>query len=170
MARGLALGLIHIGAVFRLVLLTVIDPAGVIGCVQPLPRIRLVGMNDCAAGDVLPDQRHRVALTRHDERQGPPHDLTRHNYDLALTGLSFGEPAVNAIGLAILRRRKGDSNCRSLSRECRLRAGYDAFAVVAVRMSALRLSAAIRPSMPWLFRIAENSEWRVATSLIAPSR
>jgi hypothetical protein len=50
------------------------------------------------------------------------------------------------------------------------RAGYDAFAVVALRVSALRLSAAIRPSMPWLFRIAANSEWRVATSLIAPSR
>ena len=47
---------------------------------------------------------------------------------------------------------------------------YDAFAVVAVRMSAFRLSAAIRPSMPWLFRMAANSEWRVATSLIAPSR
>src|SRR5580704_13530498 len=47
---------------------------------------------------------------------------------------------------------------------------YDAFAVVAVRMSALRLSAAIRPSIPWLFRIAANSERRVATSLIAPSR
>src|SRR6202040_1638746 len=29
---------------------------------------------------------------------------------------------------------------------------YDAFTVVVVRMSALRLSAAIRPSMPWLFR------------------
>jgi hypothetical protein len=48
--------------------------------------------------------------------------------------------------------------------------GYDASAIVAVRMSALRLSAAIRPSMPWLFRIAANSERRVATSLIAPSR
>jgi hypothetical protein len=45
---------------------------------------------------------------------------------------------------------------------------YDVFAVVAVRMSALRLSAAIRPLMPWLFRIAANSERRVATSLIAP--
>jgi hypothetical protein len=50
------------------------------------------------------------------------------------------------------------------------RAGYDAFAVVAVRMSALRLSAAIRPSMPSFFRTAANSERRVATSLIAPSR
>src|SRR5712671_3843860 len=47
---------------------------------------------------------------------------------------------------------------------------YDDFAVVAVRMSAFRLSAAIRPSMPWFFRMAANSEWRVATSLIAPSR
>src|SRR4029077_10519014 len=37
---------------------------------------------------------------------------------------------------------------------------YDAFAVVAVRMSALRLSAAIRPSMPWLLRIVANSERR----------
>ena len=47
---------------------------------------------------------------------------------------------------------------------------YDAFAVVAVRMSALRLRAAIRPSMPSFFRIAPNSERRVATSLIALSR
>ena len=47
---------------------------------------------------------------------------------------------------------------------------YDAFAVVAVRMSALRLSAAISPSMPSFFKMAANSERRVATSLIAPSR
>ena len=47
---------------------------------------------------------------------------------------------------------------------------YDAFAVVAVRMSALRLSAAISPSMPAFFKMAANSERRVATSLIAPSR
>jgi hypothetical protein len=44
---------------------------------------------------------------------------------------------------------------------------YDAFAVVAVRMSALRLSAAISPSMPSFFKMAANSERRVATSLIA---
>jgi hypothetical protein len=47
---------------------------------------------------------------------------------------------------------------------------YNAFAVVAVRMSALRLSAAISPSMPAFFKMAANSERRVATSLIAPSR
>src|ERR1700730_7895070 len=47
---------------------------------------------------------------------------------------------------------------------------YDAFAVVAVRMSALRLSAAIRPSMPWLFRIAANSERRGGTPPIAAAR
>src|SRR6202047_3103575 len=45
---------------------------------------------------------------------------------------------------------------------------YDAFAVVAVSMSAFRLSAAIRPSMPWLLRMAANSERRGATPLIAP--
>ena len=47
---------------------------------------------------------------------------------------------------------------------------YDAFAVVAIKISALRLSAAIRPSMPSFFRMAANSERRVATSLIALSR
>jgi TPP-dependent 2-oxoacid decarboxylase len=45
-----------------------------------------------------------------------------------------------------------------------------AFAVVPVRMSALRLSAAIRPSMPSFLRMVANSERRVATSLMAPSR
>jgi hypothetical protein len=59
-------------------------------------------------------------------------------------------------------------------RRCKKRSpwesSYDAFAVVAVRLSALRLSAAIRPSIPWLFRMAANSEWRIATSLNAPSR
>ena len=47
---------------------------------------------------------------------------------------------------------------------------YKALAVVAVRISAFRLSAAIRPSMPSFFRMVANSERRVATSLIAPSR
>jgi len=47
---------------------------------------------------------------------------------------------------------------------------YRALAVVPVRRSALRLRAAIRPSMPSFLRIAANSERRVATSLIAPSR
>jgi hypothetical protein len=47
---------------------------------------------------------------------------------------------------------------------------YEALAVVPVRMSALRLRAAINPSMPSFFRMAANSERRVATSLIAPSR
>ena len=65
--------------------------------------------------------------------------------------------------IQLLENNKFDTRLRELS-------SYDAFAVVAVRMSALRLSAAISPSMPWLFRIAANSERRVATSLIAPSR
>ena len=43
-------------------------------------------------------------------------------------------------------------------------------AMVPVRMSALRLRAAISPSTPSVRRIAPNSERRVATSLIAPSR
>jgi len=47
---------------------------------------------------------------------------------------------------------------------------YNDPATVTVRMSALRLRAAIRPSMPSFFRMAANSERRVATPLIAPSR
>jgi hypothetical protein len=65
---------------------------------------------------------------------------------------------------AAARAQPGQSAFRSRERS------YEAFAAVAVRMSALRLSAEIRPSMPWLLRIAANSERRVATSLIAPSR
>src|SRR5713226_10371850 len=51
-----------------------------------------------------------------------------------------------------------------------LRSRLERSAVVPVRISAFRLSAAIRSSMPSFFRIAANSQRRVATSLIAPSR
>jgi len=50
------------------------------------------------------------------------------------------------------------------------RHSYRDFAVVPVRISALRLSAVIRPSMPSFLKMVANSERRVATSLIAPSR
>ena len=53
---------------------------------------------------------------------------------------------------------------------CAEHRSQNARALVPVSMSALRLSAATRPSMPSFFRIAANSERRVATSLIAPSR
>src|ERR1700730_12602217 len=43
-------------------------------------------------------------------------------------------------------------------------------AALMARTSALRSRAEIRPSMPSVFRMAANSERRVATSLIAPSR
>ena len=43
-------------------------------------------------------------------------------------------------------------------------------AVAEVRRLVFRLRAAIRPSMPSAFKMAANSERRVATSLIAPSR
>jgi hypothetical protein len=49
------------------------------------------------------DQRHPIALTRHNERQGAPSDLTSDNNDLALAGLFLGKPAVFAIGLSVLR-------------------------------------------------------------------
>jgi hypothetical protein len=45
-----------------------------------------------------------------------------------------------------------------------------ALAGVLVRVSALRLSAAISPSTPSFLKMAANSERRVVTSLIVPSR
>jgi len=61
------------------------------------------------------------------------------------------------------------ASCLWAARRMPGRALTNAFAVVAVRMSALRLSAAISRDALF-FRIAANSERRVATSLIAPSR
>jgi hypothetical protein len=101
--REVRFGLIDAGSVVSRVFLAVIDPARVIGRVQPFPRARLVGMNDCAAGDVLAYQRDCVALTGHDKRQCAAHNFASDNYDLALAGLFLGEPAVNAIGFPILR-------------------------------------------------------------------
>src|SRR6516225_5714730 len=49
--------------------------------------------------------------------------------------------------------------------------GYnDALATFRVSKSTLRLSAMIRPSMPSFLKMVANSERRVATSLMAPSR
>jgi len=44
--REVPLGLVHVRAVFGLVLDTVIDTAHVVGRVQALPRVRFVGMDD----------------------------------------------------------------------------------------------------------------------------
>jgi hypothetical protein len=95
------LSLIDADSVVSRVFLAVINPASVVGRVLPLPGARLVGMNDRAGSDVLADQRDCIALARHDERQGSPHDFASDNHDLARAGLSFGEPAVNAIDLPV---------------------------------------------------------------------
>jgi len=47
---------------------------------------------DRAGRDVLADQRHCIALARHDEWQGAAPDFTGNNYDLALARLLFGKP------------------------------------------------------------------------------
>ncbi len=60
-------------------------------------------MNDRARRDVLTNQRHRIALARHDERQGAAHDFARNNHDLALAGLFLGKTTVNAIGFLVRR-------------------------------------------------------------------
>ena len=49
----IALCLIDVGSIVSHVFLTMVDPARVIGRVQPLPGVRFVGMNDRARRDVL---------------------------------------------------------------------------------------------------------------------
>ena len=78
-----------------------IDPARVIGRVQPLPGVRFVGVNDCAGGDVLADQRDCIALARHNEWKGPPHHFAGDDYDLALAGLFLSKPAISTIRFAV---------------------------------------------------------------------
>lgn len=58
-------------------------------------------MDNGAACDVLPDQRDRGTLARHDERDGAAEGFSRNNYDLALAGLFLGRAAVGTIGLRI---------------------------------------------------------------------
>ena len=68
-----------------------IDAPHVIGRVQTLPGARFIGMHDRAGSDVSADQRHRVAFSRHDERQGAARRLAGDNNDLALASLLLGE-------------------------------------------------------------------------------
>ncbi len=46
----------------------VVDPTHLVMGVQRVPAARLVGMDDAAHGDDLPDQRHAIGLARYDER------------------------------------------------------------------------------------------------------
>jgi hypothetical protein len=78
-----------------------VDPAGVVGRVQPLPGVRFVCVYDRAGCDVLAYQRHCVALAGHDERQGAAHNFAGDNHDRSPTCLFLSEPAVNAIGLLV---------------------------------------------------------------------
>lgn len=86
-----ALSLVHACAVLADIFGGVIDPSHIVGRVQPLPGVRFVGMNDRARRDVLTNQRHCVALPRHDERQGAAHDFARNNHDLAFSCLFLGQ-------------------------------------------------------------------------------
>jgi hypothetical protein len=52
---------------------------------------------------VFADQRDRLALARHNERQGTAPNLAGDNHDLALARLFLSEPPVFAIGLSVLR-------------------------------------------------------------------
>ena len=52
--------------------------------------------------DVLADQRHCLALARHNERPSATRHFASNNHDLALAGLFFSEPTVLAIGLPVL--------------------------------------------------------------------
>lgn len=85
--REIRLGLVHVRAIFGFVLNTVIDTTHVVGCLQALPSVRFVRMNNCARSDVLSDQRHRIALARHNERPGATVHFADHNHDLALASL-----------------------------------------------------------------------------------
>jgi hypothetical protein len=58
-------------------------------------------MEDCAARDVLADQRHGVALTRHDEGKCATKDLSSDNYDLALARLRLCRAAIDSVGRLI---------------------------------------------------------------------
>src|SRR3954468_22368195 len=51
-AAKIALRLIDARSIVSHVFLTMIDSARVVGCVQPLPGVRFVGMNDRAGSDV----------------------------------------------------------------------------------------------------------------------
>jgi hypothetical protein len=56
-----------------------------------------------AGSDVLADQRDRLALARHNERQGTAPNLASDDYDRALAGLFLSESTTFAIGLSVLR-------------------------------------------------------------------
>jgi hypothetical protein len=96
-----ALRFVGAGPVIGLELAGMIDPQHRIRGVQGIPRARLVGMNDRSAGDVLPDQRDRGTLARHDERKCATHDFAGDNDDLTLAGLFLGSAAVGSIRFAV---------------------------------------------------------------------
>ena len=97
-----AFGLVHACPVIGDELARVIDPQHRhrTRAAHPMPP-DFVGMNDRPAGDVLPDQRDRGALARHDERQCAAHDFADDDDDLALAGLFLRSTAIDSIRFAV---------------------------------------------------------------------
>lgn len=76
---------------------TVVDASHLVPRVKIIPGARLVGMDDTASGDTLPDDRHGLGFSRRDDRRGRTAALAHHHDAAALSILVFAPTPVDPL-------------------------------------------------------------------------